>query len=365
MATLVETLGKELEALDAEYGKDFAGHSRMTRDTSQLDRMIKRAKSVVERADAIPEAARGADLTRLRDSASQSLSLYTNEREAIVRAQQVGPAFEQFSMEATSANLVFARYVRHFAGQNRATRDLALLADMAEQLKQIDKRMTQLLSEGKNADLERDREVVRQNLSNYQKEIDLVEKAQTTGTDEEIASTLATLANEQFGAYQTHFAGEPRISRRPALLMRIISTLKKIREQMDAIQKKGFAEDFNQKNIAIVDDRLATYEQELAEIRKLRQATPMTDIMGELGTAANKLFDEYRKEFADKARNQVDIKRLGQICDKLGEVRRQMVEMSWAEDNEMNTRNLDIVTEQISMFEGEFEAVARAQAEKK
>ncbi len=364
MATLVETLGKELEQLDSEYGKDFAGHSRMTRDISQLDRMIKRAQSVAERADAIPEAARGPELARLRDAASQSMSLYQNEREAIVRAQAVGPAFEQFSMEATSANLVFARYGRHFAGQNRGTRDIALLGDMAEQLKQIDKRMSQLLESGKNADLERDREVVRQNLANYQKEIELIETAQKTGSDDEIASNLATLANEQFAAYQTHFAGEPRISRRPALLMRIISTLKKVRGDMEAVQKRGFAEEYNAKNMGIVDDRLKTYEQELAEVRKLRQATPMTDIMGELGTAANKLFDEYRKEFSDKPRSAVDLKKLGAICDKLGEVRRQMVEMSWAEDNEMNTKNLDIVTEQITMFESEFEAVVRAQEKK-
>ena len=264
-------------------------------------------------------------------------------------------------MEATSANMVFARYVRHFAGQNRATRDLALLADMAEQLKQIDKRMTQLLAEGKTGELERDRDVVRQNLANYQKEIDLVEAAQKAGTPDEVASTLASLANDQFSAYQNHFAGEPRLSRRPALLMRIVSSLKSVRAQMVAVQEAGFEGDFNSKNIAIVTDRLGVYEAELAEVRKIRQATPMTDIMGELGTAANKLFDEYRKEFSDKPRYAVDLRKLVSICDKLAEVRRQMVEMSWAEDNEMNAKNLDVVTEQLVMFESENEAVVRAQ----
>jgi len=39
-----------------------------------------------------------------------------------------------------------------------------------------------------------------------------------------------------------------------------------------------------------------------------------------------------------------------------------MTELSWAEDNEMNARNLDIVTDQLVMFEGEYEAVARAKA---
>ena len=88
----------------------------------------------------------------------------------------------------------------------------------------------------------------------------------------------------------------------------------------------------------------------------------MTEIMGELGGAANKLFDDYRASFADKPRNVADAARLANICDKLGEIRRQMVDMSFAEDSEMNQKNLDIVTEQLVMFEGEYEAVVRAQA---
>ena len=134
---------------------------------------------------------------------------------------------------------------------------------------------------------------------------------------------------------------------------------------MIALRDGGLDIEFNAKNIAIVEDRLGVYETELAEVRKIRQATSMTDIMGELGGAANKLFDEYRTNFADKARTQADAKRLFAICDKLGEIRRQMVEMSWAEDSDMNTKNLDIVTEQLVMFEAEFEAVMRAQATSK
>jgi hypothetical protein len=363
MATLVENLGNELAELDREYADGFAGQSRMTRDLGVLDKIIKRAQSVLERVDQIPSAAQGPELERLRDAASKSIELYRQERNAIARAQEVGPTFEAFSMEATGANLVFGRYARHFAGKDRASRDAALLGELVDELKQIDKRMGQLLEEQKSTEFERDREVVHQNLAQYQKEIELIEKAHRTGTDEERASILATLANSQFAAYQTHFAGEPRISRRPALLMRIVSSLKKIRDRMKELQKQGLAVDFNANNIKIVDDRLSVYESELAEIRKIRQATSMPDIMGELGSAANKLFDQYRTAFAEKPRAQVDDELLGKICDKLSEVRRQMVEMSWAEDNEMNAKNLDIVTEQIVMFEGEYEAVMRAKSQ--
>ena len=362
---LVENLGKELEQIDREYASDFAGHSRLTRDVAQMDRMIKRAASIVDQIERIPSAAQGADLARVRDAATESLRMYRAEREAIVKAQEVGPTFEQFSMEATSANFVFARYLRHFAGKDRGTRDVALLGEMVEDLRQIEKRMTAVLDESKKAgEFERDRQVVRDSLAQYQKEIELIEEAQKSGTPDDQASVLATLANNQFAVYQGHFAGEPRVSRRPALLMRVVGTLKKIRERMVALRDGGLKIEFNDKNIGIVEDRLKTYDAELAEIRKVRQATPMTEIMGELGGAANKLFDEYRGNFADKARNLADMPRLASICDKLGEIRRQMVDMSFAEDSEMNQKNLDIVTEQLVMFEGEYEAVARAQSTK-
>jgi hypothetical protein len=361
---LVENLGKDLEQIDREYASDFAGHSRLTRDLSQMDRMIKRAAAVVDQVDRIPSAAQGPELARVREVATQNLQLYKTEREAIAKAQAVGPSFEQFAVEATSANFVFARYVRHFAGKDRSTRDVALLGELVEDLRQIDKRMTQLLqgADKGQKDFENDRKVVRENLAQYQKEIELVEAAQVAGTPEDQASVLATLANEQFAVYQGHFAGEARISRRPALLMRVVATLKKVRERMTKLRDGGLTVEFNDKNIAIVEDRLKTYETELGEIRKVRQQTPMTDIMGELGGAANKLFDEYRTNFADKPRSAADVNRLAIICDKLGEIRRQMVDMSLAEDSDMNQKNLDIVTEQLVMFEGEYEAVVRAQA---
>ena len=363
MATIVENLGKELEELDREYADGFAGQSRLTRDLDLLDKIIARGSSILEQIDKIPSAARGPDLVRLRESALQNLGLYAQERAAIQRAQEVGPVFESFSLEATNANLVFARYTRHFAGKDRTTRDLGLLGELVEDLKQIDKRMGSLVEESNVQDFDRDRKVVQDNLTQYQKEIELIDNAQKSGTPDQRASVLATLANSQFSLYQTHFANEPRISRRPALLMRIISSLKKIHERMVGYRDGGLDLDFNTKNIGIVEDRLKTYERELGEIRKVRQATPMPDIMGELGGAANKLFDDYRSSFADKPRTQVDLEKLGNICDKLQEIRRQMSEMSWAEENEMNTRNLEIVTEQLVMFEGEYEAVVAAKAQ--
>jgi hypothetical protein len=299
---------------------------------------------------------------RVRDAVAQSLEMYEQERKAIARAQEAGPLYEHFALEATNANMVFARYQRHFAGKDRATRDLALLGELVEDLKQIDKRMSKLLEEKNTADFERDRAVVRESLTQYQKEIELIEKIHNDPSAEQRALSLAAFANAQFRAYEVHFAGEPRVSRRPALLMRLVTTLKKIREGMQKLKDDGLDVEFNDRNITIVEGRLQAYEEELGEVRKVRQATSMTAIMSELGAAANKLFDEYRVHFAEKARNKADPDRLAAICDKLYEVRRQMMELALAEENEMNEKNLDIVTQQLLLFESEYEAVQRARS---
>lgn len=366
MATnLLETLRRDLDLITSLYEADFSGQSRATRDLAQLDGLITRLKDVVARAGTIPAAVQGPELISLKEDAGNTLALYEAERAAIVKAQEAGPLFDEFATEATDANFVFARYGRHFAGQNRSTRDMAVLAEMLEELKAIQKRMTGLLEEKNIADFARDLEVVRQAQTQYTTELREIDKAQKQGTPEEQAGLLATLANEQFAVYQTHFAGQSRVSRRPALLMRVVDSLKSIKTRMEKLKKAGLSEDYHLKNMEIVAERLAVYENEVGEIRKARQGTTLPDIMGSLGGAANELFEEYRSGYADKNRSTVDYAKLGQICDRLGELKRQMREMGRAERSEMNERNLDIVVSQLSLFETEFEEVGKVQAAKK
>lgn len=366
MATnLLETLRRDLDLITSIYEADFSGQSRATRDVAQLDGLIKRLKDVVARAGSIPAAVQGPELITLKEDAGNTLALYETERGAILKAQEAGPLFDEFATEATDANFVFARYGRHFAGQNRATRDMALLAEMIEELKAIQKRMTGLLEEKNISDFARDLDVVRQAQTQYTAELREIDKAQKQGTAEEQAGLLATLANEQFAVYQTHFAGQSRVSRRPALLMRVVDSLKSIKTRMEKLKKAGLEEDYHLKNMEIVSERLAVYENEVSEIRKARQGTTLPDIMGALGGAANEIFEEYRAGYADKNRASVDYAKLGQICDRLGEIKRQMRDMGRAERNEMNERNLDIVVSQLSLFETEYEEVGKVQAAKK
>ncbi len=275
------------------------------------------------------------------------------------------PDFDEFSRLAASANFVFARYLRHFAGKDRGTRDLGLLTEMVEDLRAIRQRMSVILIVNPDPAYQRDGDVVSKMIEMYEVELREIPKAHASGTADEQAGRLAVLANAQFDLYRTHFAGLSRQTRRPALLQRMIDNLRRIRGAMKSLgpdlSPSGPVAENNRKNISIVDSSLRQYEMELAEISKSKQATSFADLLGLLGGAANDVFDEYRQKFAGRDRSTVDLSTLGVLCDKLGELARQMADIGRIEKNENNERNLSIVLEQLGDYEQEWKAVAKAQ----
>jgi hypothetical protein len=353
-----------MDQISGDYDRDFAGQSRATRDPKSLDDLIRRVNDVLRRIDEIPVAAQGPQLTSLRELVVGSKDVYESERRAIEQAKTQGPDFDEFSLLATQANFVFARYGRHFAGQDRSSRDTGLLAEMIEDLKAIKKRMTSLNGKKRSPNFERDIDVVTQNLTMYEAELGEIQKTQKQGTPSERAGLMALLANNQFSVYRVFFAGQSRTTRRPQLLMRAIDNLKRVREVMRELDAAKVDNEHNAKNIEIVTQNLTMYETEVGEIRKARQGTSMVDLMGMLGGNANEIFDSYRQNFAGKNRGEVDLELLGNICDRLGEILRQMVDLSRAEENDTNERNIEIVCDQLAMYEQEFEAVRAAQAQK-
>jgi hypothetical protein len=360
MATpAARTFAEDLDKIAARYEAQFAGQSRASRNLDELDAIVKETKAVLARIEAIPAAARGPELSTIADTARENVRIYEQERGLIVEAKQMGPAFDDFAPLAASANLVFAKYARHFAGQSRSTRDLGLLNELAEELEGIAEQMDELIAKSPGSRMKADLDVVRSSIDMYRKEEKEIAKAQTDGTVDDRVNRLAQLANAQFKLYSDHFAGRSRSTRRPALLVRMIASLESYQKQMKQLDKQNGG-DTNRKNIDIVENQLATYRAELVEIRKARQQAPFADLMGMLGGAANELFDEYRKNFSGQDRRTRDLALLSRICDDLADIRRQMIDLSRADANEMNASNLQIVTSQLAQFEEEWEAISKA-----
>ncbi len=351
---------EELDRIAARYEAQFAGMPRANRNVDELDAIVADTKGVLSRIESIPEAVRPPDLGELANTARQNIALYERERKLIEDATRVGPEFERFAIHATSANFVFARYRRHFAGQSRATRDLGLLDEMLSDLQSIEEGMSEIVKAAKKTELSRDLDLVQKTLETYTTEREQIVQARKMGTPEERASLFAEVANAQFRIYQGHFAGKSRATRRPALLVRVVDQLAEIEKSMRALKSAGLKSDSNDNNIAIVERQLGTYRAELEEVRGARKGIAFGDLLGMLGGAANDVFDLFRAEYAGKDRKTRDLDRLSTMCDELGDIRRQMLDLGRAEPSASNDANLDIVSSQLASFEQEYEQVALA-----
>ena len=365
MAKTLSQLRTEFDQLTGEYDARFAGHSRVTRDLNDINGLINRARSIVGDLGRLPRSSERSDL---EEKSKASLTLYENERKEIMRAKGFGEDFEDFDALRTEANMVFARYDRHFAAQNRATRDLGLLGEMIDDLDRVGEAMRELapaLASIPNNGAQQDIDLVADNLKMYQTERGEIIEARGVGTVDEQAAALADVANGQFKIYDDNFAGKDRVTRRPALLQRMITSLEQVLDRMKALQQQGGVSDFNRENMGIVESALGTYRAELNEVRKAREGTKFSDLQGALGGAANELVDEYRANFAGKDRKTRDLDLMTSICDRLGEVGRQMADLGRAEPTELNTNNLRIVTDTRVMYELEWRRIAEARGVRK
>ncbi len=361
MNTPHKKFAEELDRIAARYESQFAGMPRSNRNIDELDAILKETRDVLARIESIPEAVRPPDLSELANTAKQNVALYQRERALIADAAKSGPELEQFATLASSANFVFARYRRHFAGQSRASRDLGLIDELVDELESIAEGMADVIKRSKSKnELSRDLDLVKRTLDMYGNERTQIVDARKQGTPEERASLLAQLANDQFRIYQTRFAGKSRATRRPALLVRVNEQLEAIEEAMRALKTSGLTSESNDSNIAIVERQHETYVKELEEVRAARKGVAFGDLLGMLGGAANDVFDTFRTEFAGKDRKTRDLEKLSVMCDELGDVRRQMIEVGRAEASASNDSNIDIVTTQLANFEQEHEQIALA-----
>ncbi len=362
MATLtLAQIRVQLDQIVGEYDARFAGQSRVTRDINDLDALVRRAEQLQR---ALGELPRSKDRTDTEQTLRDLVTLYGNERVEIKKAQNLGPEFEEFSSLRGDANFVFSQYHRHFAGKNRATRDLGLLTEMIADLERVHDAMTELAAAvAGQPGVQDDLKLVADNLVMYRGERGEIIEARGIGSLDDQAGALAEVANAQFRIYADHFAGKSRTTRRPELLQRMIDTLEQVRERMVAVRAQGLRVDYNEQNITIVEQSLGTYRTELVEIRNARQITRITDLQGQLGGAANDIFEAYRKEFAGHDRRTRDLEKLSSICDQLGEVGRQMASLGAFEPTDQNSRNLRIVTDQRVLFEREYTMIEDAKAQ--
>jgi hypothetical protein len=360
--TTVESIANQLTEIQEAYQRDYAGKDRHLCDPGGLESFISTLKKITAELDSLGALTAGEGSASLRAQLDSQVQAFERERNLILSAKEMGEGFEKFAIEGAAANFVFERYNRNFAGQSRDTRDLGLIKELLEELRGIKKRMTAIGGKKLPQQMSNDIELVQQNIERYSAEEREIPKAQASGEPDQQADRLAFLANHQFSLYQTFFAGQSRLTRRPALLVRLTENLKRYRTAMFNLKSQGHKSESNDGNITVIDGRVKAYEAELGEIRKVRSGVKLADIMSNLGGAANDVFQKYRDEYAGKDRATVDLAQLGTMIDKLDEIRRQMEELGRVEKNDMNIQNAKVVREYQASWIQEYAAIRTAQA---
>lgn len=350
-----QALQRQSDDIQARYQFAFAGKPRITRDISMLDAIIRDAQTLFAKVPTGPSHA------TVRKLVQDRLKLYRDERQTIAQMQAQGPDARRAAVVATRANFVFASYRRNFAGQQRATRDLAMLDDMTSTLEVIADELQGLSARGAG-NAANDLTVVRNNLEMYRKEREEIVTAQGAGSAEEQASALAGIANGQFELYRVNFAGQQRLTRRPALISRIIETLEGVLERMVQLERDGLTQEFNTRNQSVVTERLELYRRESQAIAEVRERTTPEELIDALGRDANAIFDEYQKSFAGKDRREVPLDVMFQLCERLGEIERQMNDLERAYDDATNSRNLWIVQDALIVYNREYDLIREARA---
>ncbi len=358
MAESLEAIQDKLKIIDEQFKDGFVGKDRSGVDQSALETLLSRVKDLEVGLETAPEG----DVTAMvKNLVSQRRTGFERELRLVKTAKEFGPGFDKFVIEGAAANFVFDRYNRHYAGLSRDGRDLGMLRELTEELRGVRKRMTALAGKKPPEALAGDMDLVEKNIDRYQAEEGEIKKAQASGTQDEQADRWASLANAQFAIYQAHFAGQSRLTRRPAMLVRMVDNLKRYRSAMFDLKNRGLSSQGNSNNIDIVDQRLKSWDNELSEIRKVRQGVPLADIMGSLGSNANDFFQKYRDGYAGKDRKGVDRAALSLMIDQLDELRRQMEELGRVEKNAMNEQNQRVVREYQSSWVREYQLIGEAQ----
>ncbi len=351
----LDSILKRVDSLQARYDANFAGQPRITRNAGLLDQMAEEAESLVAAARALS----GEDTADVVARLEKSASLYGDEAASIRTAQAAGDDAHVAHELGGWAQLIFERYRRHFAGQSRSTRDLGLLTEMIESLESLERSLDALDSEEDAA--QESLRPVRSNLSLYRTERSGILTARGAGTLAEQAGILASVANQQFDLYRSHFAGHSRLSRRPGLLDRMIQTLEGVQDRMEGLRTQGLHQESNDQNIEIVKTQLKAYRTELEAVRAARQNTTYENLVNGLGEAANKIFTRYREHFSGQDRTTRDAGLLSVLCDGLYDLARQMDDLDGVREDETNQHNLSVVLDHLRMYQREHRMVVEAQ----
>lgn len=163
------------------YRGHFAGKSRHTRRTGLLARMIKELERIEKGMKGLKR--RGLSSPSNDKNVSivlENLKVYRKELTEIERAKESVTTEQLAGSLGATANEVMGEYREHFAGQNRATRDLDKLSLICDQLGDVAWQMRAIQQEEPTEMNAKNLDIVLGNCTTYEGEFRKIEEAKAS-----------------------------------------------------------------------------------------------------------------------------------------------------------------------------------------
>lgn len=353
-----------IDACHEQYILHFVGQPRLTRDVAMLDSLIGELTPMLEQLPISEHA--------MRKELGERLADYNTERHAIVTSQErAGPQGRAAAHLKLRVGFVMHRYVRHFAGQPRATRDLGLLQEIIADLGLLVapvKHLARLEENSGHGAQESAAALVKVLAALQQSQGHLAAEAEAIaalrrpnkGPVQEAqarsdALTLAQAANTVFAAYQGLVIDRPRLVVRPELIGRLARALADLHGAMQGLMDAGWEDAGHKENCVIMADHHRTWLEEQQETLRVRRQHTMDEIAHALVAEADVILGEYNQTIAGQ---QLVAERRGSLivlCDRMDELQRQMQGVPQAPGHQHHEHNAWVLTDALSMLNATFD----------
>lgn len=340
------------DKLHAEYRRNFGGLPRITRDADLLRSIRDQTLQLREQA---PKQG-----TQLRETLRARAALYAKELKAIEQQQKQSPYAMAAARVASDANATFDRYRRHFGGKSRWSRDVRLLEELIEELVLAESNFKVVYEHWNHGSVKRDLDVVQRNIELYTSELREINASRENLSDDEKASETAGSANTLFESYRALFAGLPRLSRRPELLERLLTSLREVEARMVATAAEGNTNEHLRGNMKLVRDQIEMWETELPQIQQGRLDSELSDLIMALGTEVDSVWGIWGEGYASQPRETRDLERLSGLLDRSDEVARQARELHRTYQIDATDRLLRVARDQRTILIREYALIKEA-----
>lgn len=319
-----------MNQIHSEFHHHYAGQVRMTRDLAGLDVLMAALEELRKRAVAESGQSEGR-WQALLDLIDRRLGEYQSERGAVAQIQaSATPSDRQAAQLTARARLVLHRFVRHFAGQPRKTRDIQRLHEVLADLEALFDRLRPVAHAIQLRSVAEEIGAVGGFLDLLRAEEHELLLARRSGSLLQQSQNWINLLTILDASWQSEVLAQPRLTRRPGLVSRYVAAMDGIVDGLMTTRHANLPDE-HEMSLAAAARELVRWQDDLAALEAERLATEPALLAEALWQRAQELWQDYagtQRPAPDNALAAAEERRyLSQLADQLDELERQLSDL--------------------------------------